>query len=52
VTDPESVRALFEATVRSFGRLDLLFNNAGMGGAGGPARDLTVEQWRASSTST
>ncbi len=46
VTDPESVRALFDATVRSFGRLDLLFNNAGTGAPAVPLEDLAVEQWR------
>jgi len=46
VTDPESVRALFEATRRAFGRLDLLFNNAGVGAPPVPLEDLTVEAWR------
>jgi NAD(P)-dependent dehydrogenase (short-subunit alcohol dehydrogenase family) len=46
VTDPESVRALFEATKAAFGRLDLLFNNAGTGAPAVPLEDLTVEQWR------
>ena len=46
MTDPESVRALFETTVRTFGRLDLLFNNAGTGAPPVPLEDLTVEQWR------
>ena len=46
VTDPESVDALFEATKRAFGRLDLLFNNAGTGAPAVPLEDLTVEQWR------
>jgi NAD(P)-dependent dehydrogenase (short-subunit alcohol dehydrogenase family) len=46
VTDPTSVRALFEATKRAFGRLDLLFNNAGTGAPAVPLEDLTVEQWR------
>ena len=47
VTDPESIRALFTRTVEVFGRLDLLFNNAGMGAPAIPLEDLTVEQWRA-----
>ena len=47
VTDPESIRALFTRTVEVFGRLDLLFNNAGMGAPAVPLEDLTVEQWRA-----
>jgi NAD(P)-dependent dehydrogenase (short-subunit alcohol dehydrogenase family) len=46
VTDPESVRALFEATTRAFGRLDLLFNNAGTGAPPVALDELTVEQWR------
>ena len=47
VTDPESVRALFDRTRDAFGRLDLLFNNAGIGAPGVPLDELTVEQWRA-----
>jgi NAD(P)-dependent dehydrogenase (short-subunit alcohol dehydrogenase family) len=46
VTDPESVDALFEATRAAFGRLDLLFNNAGAGAPAVPLEDLTIEQWR------
>jgi NAD(P)-dependent dehydrogenase (short-subunit alcohol dehydrogenase family) len=46
VTDPASVRALFDATTAAFGRLDLLFNNAGTGAPAVPLEDLTVEQWR------
>ena len=46
VTDPESVRRLFDATAETFGRLDLLFNNAGTGAPAVPLEDLTVEQWR------
>jgi NAD(P)-dependent dehydrogenase (short-subunit alcohol dehydrogenase family) len=46
VTDPDSVRALFEATRDAFGRLDLLFNNAGTSAPAVPLEDLTVEQWR------
>jgi NAD(P)-dependent dehydrogenase (short-subunit alcohol dehydrogenase family) len=46
VGDPASVRALFEATRQAFGRLDLLFNNAGVGAPAVPLEDLTVEQWR------
>ncbi len=46
VTDPESVRALFERTKATFGRLDLLFNNAGAGAPPVPLEELTVEQWR------
>ena len=46
VTDPASVHALFERTKATFGRLDLLFNNAGTGAPPVPLEDLTVEQWR------
>jgi NAD(P)-dependent dehydrogenase (short-subunit alcohol dehydrogenase family) len=46
VTDPDSVRSLFEAIARAFGRLDLLFNNAGTGAPPVPIEDLTVEDWR------
>ncbi|MCA1685860.1 MAG: SDR family oxidoreductase [Planctomycetia bacterium] len=46
VTDPASVLALFGATERAFGRLDLLFNNAGTGAPPVPLEDLTVGQWR------
>jgi NAD(P)-dependent dehydrogenase (short-subunit alcohol dehydrogenase family) len=46
VADPASVRALFETTKATFGRLDLLFNNAGTGAPAVPLEDLTVEQWR------
>jgi NAD(P)-dependent dehydrogenase (short-subunit alcohol dehydrogenase family) len=46
VTDPASVRALFAATKAAFGRLDLLFNNAGAGAPPVPLEDLTDDQWR------
>ena len=47
VTDPASVDRLFDATRDAFGRLDVLFNNAGISAPGVPLDDLTVEQWRA-----
>jgi len=46
VTDPDSVKALFAAAVERFGRVDLLFNNAGTGNPPGPFEDWTPEQWR------
>ena len=46
VTDPASVAALFDATRAAFGRLDLLFNNAGTGAPPVPLEDLLVDQWR------
>ncbi len=46
VTDPASVKALFERVRQTFGRLDLLFNNAGSGAPAIPFEDLTFEQWR------
>ncbi len=47
VSKPESVRALFDRTKETFGRLDLLFNNAGITAPGIPLEDLTYEQWTA-----
>jgi len=43
--DEASVNALFAATAERFGRLDVLFNNAGIGGAAPPFEDLSLEQW-------
>ncbi|HTM47606.1 MAG TPA: SDR family oxidoreductase [Bryobacteraceae bacterium] len=45
VGKPEEVRALFARIRESFGRLDLLFNNAGMGAPAIPMEDLSYEQW-------
>jgi len=45
-TDPAAVKALFAATREAFGRLDLLFNNAGTGAPAIPLEELTVEQWK------
>jgi NAD(P)-dependent dehydrogenase (short-subunit alcohol dehydrogenase family) len=47
VADPRSVKALFAQTAEAFGRLDLLFNNAGLGAPPVPLEDLTYEQWSA-----
>src|SRR5207237_164332 len=46
VTDPDAVRALFDAAVTAFGRVDVLFNNAGTGAPPVPLEDLTYDQWR------
>ena len=46
VSDPVSVRELFAKTKDAFGRLDLLFNNAGISPRTGSLEDLTVEQWK------
>ncbi len=46
VRDPAAVRALFKVTREAFGRLDLLFNNAGLGAPAVPLEELTLEQWQ------
>jgi NAD(P)-dependent dehydrogenase (short-subunit alcohol dehydrogenase family) len=45
VSKPDEVKALFARVAQEFGRLDLLFNNAGMGAPAIPMEDLTFEQW-------
>ena len=47
VTDPESVAALFAAVATRFGRLDLLFNNAGVSGPFRPIDEISFADWRA-----
>jgi len=47
VGDPASVKALFDATGARFGRLDVLFNNAGSGTPPMPLEDIPVESWQA-----
>jgi NAD(P)-dependent dehydrogenase (short-subunit alcohol dehydrogenase family) len=47
VTNPASVEHLFARTHDVFGRLDLLFNNAGISARGVPLEELTLEEWRA-----
>jgi len=47
ITKPDQVRLLFAKTRDTFGRLDLLFNNAGTGAPAVPMEDLTFEQWTA-----
>jgi len=46
ISDPASVRALFDKTTAAFGRLDLLFNNAGIGAWATPLEDLPYEDWK------
>ena len=46
VGDPDAVHALFEATRERFGRLDLLFNNAGRGAPAVPLEELDVRTWQ------
>jgi len=47
VGNPESVNALFAKLQQTWGRLDVLFNNAGMGAPAIPMEDLSFEQWKA-----
>ena len=47
VGNPESVKALFAKTYETFGRVDLLFNNAGTGSPPTPFQELSFEQWKA-----
>ena len=47
VSNPASVKALFDKTVAAFGRVDVIFNNAGIGAPPVLLEDITVEQWKA-----
>ena len=47
MTDPGSIAALFAKTMEVYGRLDLLFNNAGMGAPAVPLEDISPAQWKA-----
>jgi NAD(P)-dependent dehydrogenase (short-subunit alcohol dehydrogenase family) len=46
VANPESVRQLFDGAVKAFGRVDVLFNNAGVNAPGVPLEELSFEQWK------
>lgn len=46
VTDPASVEALFAQTTKAWGRVDLLFNNAGVGAAAAPLEELAIADWK------
>src|SRR3954453_12557406 len=46
VSNPASVKALFDKAVQAFGRVDVVFNNAGTGAPAIPLEDLTFEQWK------
>jgi NAD(P)-dependent dehydrogenase (short-subunit alcohol dehydrogenase family) len=47
VTDPASVQALFETVVKTWGRVDLLFNNAGINAPNTAIEDLPIDKWKA-----
>src|ERR1700750_1912922 len=46
VSDPASIKQLFSKTKETFGRLDVLFNNAGIGAPAVPMEDLPLETWK------
>jgi len=46
VSNPDSVKAMFDAALARFGRVDVLFNNAGVSAPGVSVEDLTLEQWQ------
>lgn len=46
ITSPESVKALFEKTQEKYGRLDLLFNNAGVNAPAIPLEELSFDDWK------
>jgi NAD(P)-dependent dehydrogenase (short-subunit alcohol dehydrogenase family) len=46
VANPDDVRNAFDACVKAFGRLDFVFNNAGVGAPAVPLEDLSIEHWK------
>src|SRR5215471_11613897 len=46
VADPAAIKALFATTKEAFGRLDVLFNNAGIGAPAVPLEDLPLDKWK------
>src|SRR5690606_737991 len=46
INNPKSVKNLFSQTIKAFGRLDLLFNNAGVNAPAKPLEELTLEEWQ------
>lgn len=46
ITKPQSVKSLFAKTIETYGRLDLLFNNAGVSGPAKPFEELTLDDWQ------
>jgi NAD(P)-dependent dehydrogenase (short-subunit alcohol dehydrogenase family) len=46
INNVESVKNLFDQTINTYGRLDLLFNNAGVGAPAKPLEELTLEEWK------
>jgi NAD(P)-dependent dehydrogenase (short-subunit alcohol dehydrogenase family) len=47
VADPAAIKSLFEKTKQTYGRLDLLFNNAGIGAPAMPIEDIPLDKWQA-----
>ena len=47
LSDPAQIKALFAKVMEAFGRLDLLFNNAGVGAPAMPLEDLPLDKWQA-----
>src|SRR5271157_5583388 len=47
VADPASIKSLFDVTKKTYGRLDVLFNNAGIGAPAMPIEDIPLDKWQA-----